>query len=215
MPEKRTIVITISRQMASGGAYIGHLVARELGYKYVEREVLYRAAAELGVDIPGLAGIDECCSGFVDDLMKSFMFGAPEAPYIPPVRRPVYDRELFETESRIIRAIADQYNAVIVGHCGYCILGGRPGLVNIYIHAPKDFRAQRLRSFHSMPAEEARAEIEESDQRRSKFIKTMSDSDWDDARNYHLCIDAQAIGFEAAQRMIVSLAEKMKRDMGV
>ena len=36
MPEKRTTIVTISRQMASGGAYIGHLLARQLGYKYVE-----------------------------------------------------------------------------------------------------------------------------------------------------------------------------------
>jgi cytidylate kinase len=49
MPEQR-MVITISRQMASGGVYIGRRVARRLGYKYIDREILEKAAEQLGAD---------------------------------------------------------------------------------------------------------------------------------------------------------------------
>jgi cytidylate kinase len=215
MQEKRTTIVTISRQIASGGAYIGHLLARKLGYKYVEREVLHTAARELGVDISDLSTVDERRTGFIESLMKSFVFGTPEAAYVPPSRRPVYDQELFETESKIIAAIAEKYNAVIVGRGGYFVLRGRPNVVNVFIHAPMDFRVKRLRKFHEISPDQAREEIEESDLQRETFLKTMTGTDRYDARNYHLCIDAASAGFEAAERMIIELVDKTKRDLGI
>ena len=215
MPEKRTTIVTISRQIASGGAYIGHLLAQKLGYKYVEREVLNAAARELNVDISELSKLDERHTGFVESLMKSFVFGTPEAAYVPPSRRPVYDQELFETESRIISTIAEKYNAVIVGRGGYFMLRGRPNVVNVFIHAPLEFRVKRLRKFHEISAEQAREEIEESDRQRETFLKSMTNTDRYDARNYHLCIDAATVGFEAAQQMIISVVEKVRQERGV
>ena len=211
MSGNRTMVVTISRQMASGGAYIGHLLAKKLGYKYVEREILHIAAKELGVDIAELSKLDERHAGFIENLMKSFVFGTPEASYVPPSRRPVYDQELFEAESKIITAIADRHNAVIVGRGGYFVLHNRPGVANVFIHAPMDFRVKRLQQFHDISAEQAREELQNSDSMREKFLRTMTDTDRYDARNYHLCIDAEAAGFEASVQMIVELIKK-KRD---
>src|SRR5260370_35194401 len=42
--------ITISRQMGAGGSYIGQIIAKQLGLKYVDREVLHLAAQEFGCD---------------------------------------------------------------------------------------------------------------------------------------------------------------------
>ena len=212
MTEKGTTVITISRQFSSGGAYIGHLVAKSLGYKFAEREVLYRAAAELGIDIPEAAKHDECCTGLVQNLMKSFIYGVPEAAYFPSSRRPVNDEELFKAECKIMKAIAEQYNAVIVGHGGFSVLRDHPGILNVFVHAPMDFRIQRHRSFHDITVEQAREDIEDSDRKREKFLKKMTGSDRYDSRNYHLCIDSHATGFETAQQMIIGLVEKTKGD---
>ena len=214
MTEQNTI-ITISRQVASGGAYIGHLLARTLGYQYIEREVLHQAATRLGVEIPELAVVEERKTSFIENLVKGFAFGTPEAAYLPPSRRPVYDEELFRTETGIIKAIASRYNAVIVGHGGYAILKGHPGAVHVFIHAPLEFRIKRLQTFHNISADAAREEIEESDRQREKFLKAMTGTDWCDALNYHLCLDAEAAGFEAAQRMIIELVEKVKGERGM
>ncbi len=213
MDEDQTMVITISRQMASGGAYIGHLIARKIGYKYIEREVLHIAARDLGVDIKDISSQDEKKSGFLESMMKSFVFGTPEAAYTPPSRRPVYDKDLFEAECSIIRQIADGHNAIIVGHAGFSVLGERPNVFNVYIHAPKPFRITRLKEFHSLSTEQALEEIDESDRRREQFIRARTDKDWHDARNYHLCLDAQAAGFETAADTIIRLMEHYKVSM--
>jgi cytidylate kinase len=210
MANDQRTVITISRQLASGGAYIGHLVARKLGCRYVEREVLYTAAQDLGVDIKDIASQDEKKSGFVESIIKSFVAGTPEAPYVPPSRKPVYDEELFNAECRIIRRIAEGHDAVIVGHAGFSVLRGRPNVFNVYIHAPKDFRIARLKKFHAFSSEQALTEIDESDRRREEYLRTRTEKDWHDARNYHVCLDAEAAGFELAADTIIALAQKTK-----
>ena len=214
MPENQKIIVTISRQMASGGAYIGHLVAMALGYKYVEREVLYKAAEELDVDIAEIR-FEEQNSGFLQTLMKSFFFGTPEMAYVPPSRRPIYEPVLFEVESRIIKTFADQYDSVIIGRGGYSVLRDRPGVINVFIHAPMDFRIDRLRSFHDLTREQAREELEASDTQRMKFLKKMTGTEQYDARNFHVCIDAEAAGFETAQKMIIKMVKRRKEELGL
>ncbi len=214
MAERQPVVITISRQMASGGAYIGHLLARKLGWQYVEREVLHQAAKRLGVDIAALSAVEERRTSFIENLIKGFAFGTPEAAYIPPSRRPVYDQELFKTEANIMKEIAGRYDSVIVGRAGYFVLQGRPGVINVFIHAPIEFRIRRIQTFHHVTAEQARKELEDSDRIRERFLKSTTGTDWNDARNYHLCVDSAAAGFEAAQQMIDELVEKKKQEMG-
>jgi len=201
--------------MSSGGAYIGHLLARKLGFKFVERGILHIAAKELDVDISELSKLDERHTSFVENLVKSFVFGTPEATYVPPSRRPVYDKDLFKVESKIIRDIAERYNAVIVGRGGYFMLRGRPRVANVFIHAPMDFRIKRFRKFHDVSVEQAQEEIEDSDRRREKFLKNMTDTDWYDSRNYHLCIDSAVAGFEEAEQMIIKLVGKIQKEGGV
>jgi len=211
MTTEKKRVITISRQLASGGAYIGHLVARKLGYKYVEREVLYAAAREIGVEVRDIADQDEKKCGFLESMLKSFVFGTPEAAYVPPSRKPVYDEELFSAECLIIRQIAESHNTVIVGHAGFAVLSGWPNVFNVYIHAPKVFRIARLKEFHALSEEQALAEIDEADSRREKYLRRWTERNWHDARNYHLCLNAQATGFEAAADTIIGLSQKMKQ----
>jgi CMP/dCMP kinase len=211
MSEQR-MVITISRQMASGGVYIGRRVARRLGYKYIDREILEKASEQLGADRAALTAVEERCSSFVDNLVKGFTFGTPEAAYVAPSGRPVHDREVFETESRVIRAMADRYDCVVVGHAAFFVLRGRSNMVNVLIHAPQDFRVKRLQEFHKISADQARIEILNADRQRDKFIRTMTKLEWEDARNYHLTVNSQAAGFENVENMIVGLDEKIKAD---
>jgi cytidylate kinase len=209
MGEKPRIAITISKQMGSGGSYIGYLVAKKLGFKYVDREILRRAAEHLGTDARLLEDHDERSCGLIDNLIRSFSFGTPETAYVPPVRRPVYDKDLFTLESRIMNEIVDRYSAVIAGRAGFHVLKERSGVIRVFIHAPLQFRIERVMQAQRISdAREAKAKVDESDHRRTKFVRDMVGVDWTDARNYHLCIDSSAVGFPTSGEMIIELVEK-------
>jgi cytidylate kinase len=124
--------ITISRQMGSGGSYIGYLLARELGYKYVDREILRQAARHLGQDERWLENYDERSSGIVSNILRAFSFGSPETSSISPFQVPIYDKGLFDLECRIMNDIATNYDAVIMGRAGFHALKDQPRVIRVF-----------------------------------------------------------------------------------
>lgn len=202
--------ITLSRQMGSGGSYIGTLAARELGFAFIDREVLRQAAEHLGTEVNQLECQDERSAGLLERLIRGFFLGAPEAPAnVRYLKRPVYDRDLFSLECRIMSGIAERCDAVIIGRGGFHALRNRPAgsVIRVFVHAPLEFRVNRVMKARNVPEAEARAAIEESDRRRARFIRDMIGVEWTDAKNYHLCIDSSVAGFPRCVEMIVSMAQ--------
>jgi len=211
MREKQNIAITISRQVGSGGSYIGYLVAKELGFKYLDREILRQAAERLGTAEEVLELLEERSAGLIENIVRGFSFGTMEAAYMPPLIQPVYSRDLFTLECKIMHEITGEHGAVIVGRAGFYALRDRPGVIRVFIQAPKEIRIKRVMEVQKITnMQEVRSEIEKVDRRRARFIRDMAGVDWSDARNYHLCIDSNAIGFPASVEMIVRLANKEK-----
>ncbi len=211
MSEERHITITISRQMGSGGAYIGYMAAKELGFKYVDREILRQAAEHFGTDVRMLEDLGEKSSGLIETIIKGFSYGTPAWGILQPMRQPVYSRDLFTLECRIIKEIADQYNAIIIGRGGFYALRERPGVIRVFIHAPREFRVKRVMQVQNITdIREARNKVKDSDKSRTKYIRDMAGVNWTDSHNFHLCIDSSFIGFHQSAEMIVSLAKKIK-----
>ncbi len=134
MKENLCNIITISRQMGSGGTYIGYLAAKELGFRYIDREILLQAANKLGIEPDMLERYDQKSTSLIQNIVQSFSFGAPETPYMPPLGKPVYNKDLFDLESRIMREVAAQCSAIIVGRGGFHILKDRSRL-NSHLHS--------------------------------------------------------------------------------
>jgi cytidylate kinase len=194
--------------MGSGGSYIGRLAARELGFTFVDREVLRQAAEHLGTEVSQLEHRDERSSGLIEKLLRGFFLGAPEAPAsFQHLKRPVYDRDLFSLECRIMNEIADRYNAVIIGRGGFFVAEKRPAgsVIRVFVHAPLEFRVRRVMKARNIPEAEARSIVEECDLGRSRFIRDMVGVEWTDARNYHLCIDSSVAGFPRCVEMIAGM----------
>jgi CMP/dCMP kinase len=209
MGDKGYKAVTISRQMGSGGTYIGYLLARRTGFKYVDREILRQAAKHLKTDADWLENFDERSSGLLANILRGFALGTPETTCASPLSRPVYDRELFAVECKIMNDMVDLHNAVIIGRAGFHALRDRPEVTRVFIHAPVEFRIERLMKGQNITdIGKARAEIEKSDQRKARFIRDMVGVNWTDSLNYQLCIDSSRVSFEAGAEMIMKLIER-------
>lgn len=207
MTLERPSVITISRQLGSGGTYLAQRVARQLGYAYADRQILKLAAEKLEVDIKDLTHRDEKVQSYWDRLFQIFSVGTPECLYTPPPLRVVSDEQLLATEQRIIKDLAGRGRCVIVGHGAFHLLKGQAGVLNVFMHAAMDFRVARVMKLYRMSSrDEARRIIERADRKREKYIRIISGCNWFDARNYHLTMDLERIGFEDAERLIESIA---------
>ena len=59
MTKTSPCVITISRQLGSGGAYLGQRLAQSLKFLYLDHEIVHQAAEELKIPVEHLAVRDE------------------------------------------------------------------------------------------------------------------------------------------------------------
>lgn len=212
MPATMPIVITVARQLGSGGSYIGQRVARRLGYAYIDRQILQQAAEALGVEEAVLEDRDERLQGFWERLLTVFALGPPDGTYTPPPHL-VTDADLIETERRLIPQLATRGPCVVLGHGGFHLLRGRVRLLNVFVHSPLEFRVARVMGiYHAESENEAVRTIERSDHERRRYIQNFTGVDWFDARNYHLTIDTGVVDFALAEQLIAALAERLPEE---
>jgi cytidylate kinase len=208
----RPIAITITRELGSGGAYIAMQVARRLGYAYMDHQILYEAAKELGCHEGELENRDERLQSFWDKLIAVFALGAPEGIYIPPPRW-ISDERLIETEKHLLHELASKGPCVIVGRGAFYLLRGQAILFKVFIHAPASSRLRRVLAQYDLKEERVAVEmIDRRDQERGRYIRFCTGLDRFDARNYNMAIDTGTIDFTSASEMIVHRVERLREE---
>lgn len=203
--------ITISRQLGSGGSYIGQILATRLGLKYVDREVLHLAAQEFGCDTETVAARTERITSFWSRVLSGLTFGAPDGTYTPPPLRDFSDRELFDKQTEILKRIASKHDCVVIGWAGVGVLPRHPQMFSLFCHAPLNFRIKRSVQLGYAPNEEAaRQIIQASDEMRKKYFTAMTGYDWACAENYHLTLDTSLLALETLAEIVINVL-KQKR----
>jgi cytidylate kinase len=203
MNTKKSVVITISRQLGAGGASIGILLARKLNLFYADREIISKASAELSVLEEDVESYDEKVRSFWDSLFQGSSF-SPDL-YIPQEIKIIpTDAELFKTQSEIIKEIAEKHAAVIMGRCGFHILKDLPNCARVFIHADFDARVKRIQQLKNVSEETAEKLIRESDKERALYVNKFTEKKWGDADSYDLTINTTKIGIDNSAEVIIS-----------
>lgn len=208
---KKTLpfVITISRQLGSGGAYIGQQLAKNLNIYYADREIISQAAKELSVLEEEIELRDEKMTSFWQSLLEQYNVDFPDTYMAPQIYVPT-DHELFEVESEIIKRIVKERSAVIIGRCGSYILREHPNHVNIFLYGDIDSRKVRIQKLYNVSEDTAEKMITKSDAERRNHYHKHTGKDWTDIRQYDISIDTSKIGFDKSAELISKYLELIK-----
>lgn len=204
MDQTKSFVITISRQLGCGGAYIGQQLAKNMNIFFADREIISKAAKHLSTMEETLESREEKMLSF----WHSFLKGTPQTQgvFLAPVS-PILeftDDELFAVESDIIKRIASEGPAVIIGRCGFDVLRQHPNHVSIFMHANSEFRNERIQKLYNMSHDNATKLIEKNDKERAAYCKTFTGKEWADARNYDISIDTSKLGIDKTVEFILN-----------
>ena len=203
-PEKT--LVALSRQMGAGGAYVGQSVSRQLGIRYVDREILQEAARILGRDDSELEILEERVTSLWSRMAGVLAWGAPEAAYVPPPMPTLDGEDLFAVEAGIIREIAAREDALFVGRAATWVLRQEPTLISVFLHAPEAVRVERVMRDYQMADAAATLElVRRSDHDRNRFLQSLSGGSWLDLSQYHLSIDTGAVSLDETVDLIARL----------
>ena len=198
------LAITISRQLGSGGAYIGQQLAKKLNIYYADHEIIRKTSKMLSVSEADVMSNEEKTQSLWKYFVQLNTF-ASEA-YIPLQPEPI-DSDLYDAESEVIECIAKAHSAVIIGRCGFHVLRNYPNRVSIYLHGEESFRAKRIQKMHNITEQAARQMLAKSDKERAHYIETFTGHKWSDARLYDLCIDTSKVGLDNSVDLILNYLE--------
>lgn len=211
MEKDTPFVITISRELGSGGAYIGQKLAQALDIFYADREIISRAAKALSCMEESLKDRDEKVSTFWDKYFTANALGA-SGEYIMPQTYVPTDYELFEAETEVIRHIARERSCVIIGRCASCILRGQENLFNIFLHADRDYRKHRMAELFKISDAAADKMVTQSDRERAKYHMTFAKTNWMDLSLYDICLDTSRLGLDYCSDLLLGiLRDKMQK----
>jgi cytidylate kinase len=194
MKEPSHTIITISRQIGSGGAYIGQKLAKQLNIGYVDREIIAQVAKEFSLLEEDLESIDEKTPSFWQSIFQSTIC-SPDV-YLPPQLFVPSEEAIFKVETKIIQGIAQEKPAIIIGRCGSHILREYPNHLSIFLHADGDFRQKRIQELYHTSKKEAAIMMEQSDGERARYHQLLIGTPWSDALQYDLCLNTSKIGID-------------------
>lgn len=202
-------IVAISRQFGSGGARIGRALAQRLGFQYADREILAEAARTLHLAASDLEPLEERSASIWERIGTLFALGSPDTPYIPPTLPAVSESQLFEIEQQVIKRIAEQGDAVIVGRGAAHILGGTAQVLRVFLHAPLAVRVDLAMAEYGF-TDRATAEdvARESDATRGRFVRTLTGRDWCHATLYDVTFDTSVIGIEHTVDVLATLVRR-------
>lgn len=186
-------IITISRQSGSRGREAGKQLARQLGIPYYDYAILDQAAKESGLEPELFERAESSAAAMMERLEKGL-----------PATDVTINTELFEAQSKIIRALAAKGPAVIVGRCADTVLRDYPNVVNIYIYASEACRIRNTMQKKGIGEKMATVFIRSVDKGRRAYHNFFSQHPWGDMNSYDLCICTDKLTPEETAETIIS-----------
>ncbi len=203
-------IVNIGREFGALGLEIGKRLAKELGVKYYDRELVTSAALKLEMSSSAGHELDESPK----PREKRFL-GIPNAI---EVNR--YNQFIAEQAS-VIRRIAARESCVFIGRCADYILEDMSDqCLNVYVFAPFETRCNHIIGEYLQKEEyshrgkteddymafawEMHSLVKETDEKRHNYYKYVTGEDVDHRRGKQLLIDSSAFGVDGTVRILKS-----------
>lgn len=201
------MIITISREFGAGALAVAEGVAAQLGYLVVADQVPAIVAARLGISPEHVDAEEDTPQPLLERILSGFEKSSPEvsAPIVTLAPRDFGGTTRREVEATI-REYADRDRVVIVGRVASMILAGRPNLLRVFLHAPREWRIARAVEWLGLDPTRAAAEVDRLDVARRAYAREHYGLSWGDARFYDLTVNTARCGIEGAVEVVVAAA---------
>ena len=188
-------IITISRQFGSGGRTIGKAVAEKLGIPCYDQELIALAAKESGFSEEYVKNDSEHTrTGLLSGLLSDRVYDTP-----------ITQDVLWEAQKKVILDLAEKGPCVIVGRCADHILKDSADCLRVFIHADDNYRADRIVRVYGETDTAPAKRLADKDKTRKAYYQKYTGTVWGNAENYHIALDASALGQDKCIELLCGL----------
>jgi cytidylate kinase len=197
-----TKIITISREFGSGGRSIGREVANRLGIPFYDKELVEQIALESGF---APTFIEENGEHAPTRSRLAYIFSNQG---VPGVMNGMSTADfLWSIQCSVILQLAEKGPCVIVGRNADYILKDHKNVLDVFIHADLEHRADRIVRLYGESEKKPEVRLNEKDKRRMVNYEHYTGRTWGQAQNYDLCLNSGVLGIEKCVEIIIAAAK--------
>ena len=187
-------IITISREFGSGGRFIGEEVAKKLGIKYYDKDIIAQIAEQSGFSPEYITERAELSP---KKGLFAYAFSGRD------VTGKSIEDMVYEAQRKVILEIAEKESCVIIGRNADFILKDRDNVLNVFIHGDMPEKLARICKLYHVTEEEAEKMMADIDKRRMTNYRFYTDQKWGMAKNYTLSLNSSELGYDLCEKIIM------------
>ena len=191
-------IITISREFGSGGRFIGEEVAKKLGIKYYDKDIIGQIAEQ---------------SGFSPEYIRENAELSPKKGLFAyafagrDITGKSVEDMVYEAQRKVIMEIAEKESCVIIGRNADFILKDRDDVLNVFIHGAESEKVKRICKLYHVTETDAIKMMTDIDKRRMTNYRFYTDQKWGMAGNYTLSLNSSQLGYNRCQQIVIECME--------
>ena len=215
MNKNEKFVITINRELGSGGRTVGRILAEKLGVPYYDKaiqkpleEKLKPLEEKFNMSLDEIEHLKGNNRSWWQEIKRVLILGedAANSPdfYDEENKKHVTSEAVLKAEKEILHSIAIEQSCVIAGRSAFYVMNGFPNRLNVLIQASMEYRLKRLMDKRGISEKEAKKIIKEVDEAREEYLKNNAHTSRYDTRNYDLVITMDGKTEEEAANVILA-----------
>ena len=209
-------VITISRELGSGGRTVGRKLAQALNVRYSDKELVHQLMGRFNLSVSGIEKLKGEKHSWISEFIQlvapmpkmSMMVGSDSQKHMTEFRPDLSSADIFAAESDILKAIAEEGSCVIAGRSGFFVLKDCPNKLDVFITASREHRIERVAEKQGLTPEQAAHLIDKIDAERDNYIRKFAGVSRYDLRNYQLVINMDNLSEDDAVALILKYIGK-------
>ena len=194
-------IITINRELGSGGRTVGRKLAEKLGVEYFDKAVINALQERYNLSVEQIEHLKGQETGWWEEFKRKMTFSESEYELN---QTNIETEDVFRAETQILKALAKDQSCVIAGRTAFYMFREHPNHLSILIQASMLNRMERVAREQNMTKEQARLVIDKVDKMRENYVKEFTGTSRYDARNYHLVINMDDLSEDAAVELILT-----------
>ena len=208
MNKNEKFVITINRELGSGGRTVGRILAEKLGVPYYDKALAKPLEEKFDMTSDEIERLKGNNRSWWEDIKRVLILGESAANasdyYDEENKELVTSEAVLKAEKEILHSIAIEESCVIAGRSAFFALNGFPNSLNILVQASMDFRVNRIMTKRGISEKEAKKIIKEVDEAREEYLRNNARTSRYDTRNYDLVITMDDKTEEEAVNVILA-----------
>ena len=202
--------VTISRQYAAGGSEVAQKVADALEWTVVDNAFIDQIAERSGYAPDYVESLEERLPTFLERFAQSSALSFPEYLISTPSMIDEPDAIRLARMTRdLVAELGRQDRIVLVGRAAAAVLASEQDAIHVRLVASVEHRIRQAIERLGLPPKEAPRILEDTDLNRERYHQELYGRDWNDAVNYHMVLNTEALGPDGAAELIVTRARRL------